>query len=57
MWLWGRNTAEGVVKMWLNSQGHRENIEGDYNMTGIGISKSADGTPYFTEIFIRAQHK
>ena len=48
----GRNTAKGVVDMWLKSPGHRENIEGNYNMTGIGIAKSADGSMYFTQIFI-----
>ena len=48
----GRNTAQGVVDMWLKSPGHRENIEGNYNMTGIGIAKSPDGSMYFTQIFI-----
>lgn len=49
----GQNTAKGVVEMWLKSQGHRENIEGDYNLTGIGIAKGKDGSLYFTQIFIR----
>ena len=49
----GQNTAKGVVEMWLKSQGHRENIEGDYNQTGIGIAKGSDGSLYFTQIFIR----
>jgi len=50
---YGADDAEGAVEMWLSSQGHRENIEGDYNLTGIGIAKSKDGYLYFTQIFAR----
>ncbi|MFI4962761.1 MAG: CAP domain-containing protein [Legionellales bacterium] len=49
----GQHNAKGVVEMWLNSQGHRGNIEGDYNLTGIGIAKGKDGSLYFTQIFIK----
>lgn len=49
---YGSQDAAGVVKMWLNSRGHRKNIEGKYNLTGIGVARSRDGTPYFTQIFI-----
>lgn len=44
--------ASIAVNGWLNSQGHRENIEGDYNLTGVGISVASDSTYYFTQIFI-----
>ncbi len=50
---YGSRTAEDVVKMWLNSPGHRKNIEGKFNLTGIGIAKSADGTLYYTQMFIK----
>jgi uncharacterized protein YkwD len=50
---YGPETAAGVVEMWLNSPGHKKNIEGKYNLTGIGTSRSKDGTLYFTQIFIR----
>lgn len=48
----GAETAKEVVDMWLHSPGHRKNIEGSYNLTGIGVAKSADGSLYFTQIFI-----
>lgn len=50
----GPTTAEGVVTMWLNSPGHKKNIESPkYNLTGIGTARSKDGTLYYTQIFIK----
>ena len=49
---YGQLTAEKVVQLWLKSPGHRKNIEGDYNITGIGIAPAKDGTIYFTQIFM-----
>lgn len=54
---YGARTAEEVVEMWLNSSGHKKNIKGNYNLTGIGIAKSRNGTLYFTQIFIRRKEK
>ena len=45
--------AKGAVEGWLQSPGHRETIEGDFTLTGIGISQSWDGTYYFTQLFMR----
>ncbi len=42
-----------AVDGWLNSPGHLANIEGDYNLTGIGVAQDEDGVYYFTQIFIR----
>lgn len=50
---YGARTAEHVVDMWLNSPGHRKNIVGNYNLTGIGAVKGKDGTTFYTQIFIR----
>ena len=50
---YGARTAEAVVDMWLHSKGHRENIEGNYTLTGLGIAKDKSGTLYFTQIFIK----
>lgn len=44
-----------AVQGWLNSSGHRANIEGNYNKTGIGVAKNARGAYYFTQIFIRSR--
>ena len=48
----GAETAEQAVDMWLHSEGHKKNIEGDYNLTGIGIEKDKNGDLYFTQIFV-----
>lgn len=42
-----------MVQFWLKSAKHKKIIQGDYNLTGIGIAKSADDTYYITQIFIR----
>jgi len=49
---YGQLSAEKVVQLWLKSPGHRKNIEGDYNLTGIGVSQSKDGTIFYTQMFI-----
>jgi uncharacterized protein YkwD len=48
----GNIDAEKVVDMWLKSKGHKKNIEGNFNLTGIGISEGKDGRLYFTQIFV-----
>lgn len=48
---YGQLTAREVVKVWLNSAPHRKNIEGHYNLTGIGVSRNRQGIIYFTQIF------
>ncbi|PSB01086.1 CAP domain-containing protein [Merismopedia glauca] len=42
-----------AVQGWLKSPGHKVNIEGNYNLTGIGVAKSRTGAYYFTQIFLR----
>lgn len=42
-----------VVKQWLSSPGHKRNIDGNYNLTGIGVSRDANGKMYFTQLFIK----
>lgn len=46
-------TAAIVVSEWLKSPGHLANIRGNYNETGIGIARDANGKIYYTEIFLR----
>lgn len=45
--------ARSVVEMWLNSPGHKRNIESDYNQTGVGIAKGQGGMTYYTQIFVK----
>jgi len=49
---YGKIGAQEVMDMWLNSAGHRKNIEGNFSMMGIGIAQSRDGYLYFTQIFL-----
>jgi uncharacterized protein YkwD len=44
--------ATKAVQSWLNSSGHRKNIEGNYNLTGIGVAKNSRGVYYLTQIFV-----
>jgi uncharacterized protein YkwD len=47
-----QKTAKEVFGAWLNSKGHKENIEGDkYTTTGIAVTADANGALYFTNIF------
>ncbi|PKH51716.1 CAP domain-containing protein [Tenacibaculum sp. Bg11-29] len=46
-----QKTAFDVVQGWINSDGHRKNIEGNYTHTGIGVKKGANGHYFFTQIF------
>lgn len=48
---YGHLGAKEVVNIWLNSAGHRHNIEGPYTLTGIGTARKEDGTVFFTQIF------
>jgi len=47
------STSQSVVNAWLNSEGHRNTIEGDYTDFDISAEKDADGKWYYTNIFIR----
>lgn len=49
----GYTTAESVVNGWLESSGHRRNIEGNYTKTGIAAIKSGNGRYYYTQLFFR----
>lgn len=44
--------ASSVVELWLNSRGHRKNIEGRYNISGIGIAYNTRGEVFVTQIFL-----
>jgi uncharacterized protein YkwD len=44
--------ASEAVRGWLASRGHRQNIEGPYQATGVGVASDAAGNVYFTQIFV-----
>jgi uncharacterized protein YkwD len=45
--------AAVAVDGWIKSEGHRKNIEGDFNQTGIGVIQSRSKRCYFTQLFIK----
>lgn len=47
-------TARIVVDGWIKSPGHRQNILGHYNVTGIGIARDKAGKIYYTQLFLQA---
>ena len=50
-----RDPVSKAVQGWIASDGHRQNMTGDYSLTGIGVAKNHRGEYYFTQIFIREQ--
>ena len=49
--------AKKLVDAWIASPGHRQNIVGNYNLTGIGIAHGKQGWAYYTQIFLRSDGK
>jgi uncharacterized protein YkwD len=55
----GENVAfnwspQSAVTSWLDSPGHRNNIESNSNLTGVGVAFDTDSAMYFTQIFVRS---
>lgn len=47
-------TPEAALRAWLESPGHKENIEGDYTHFGLSVTTdAATGKKYYTNIFVR----
>lgn len=46
------SASEAIIN-WLLSDGHKENIEGDYTHTGISVMKKPEGNYYFTQLFYK----
>lgn len=50
---YGFTSAESVVNAWLNSDGHRANIIGDYTDFDISADQNSNGKWYYTNIFVK----
>ncbi len=51
---YGQRTPAEVVKDWMDSPGHRSNIlSTNVTQIGVGAAKAANGTLYWTQMFIR----
>ena len=47
-------SSNSALNAWLNSPGHKENIEGNFTHFGISIREDAEtGKKYYTNIFIK----
>lgn len=48
----GQKTPEEVVKDWMSSQGHKENIlSQNFKYIGVGSFKASDGSIYWVQLF------
>ncbi|HXG84911.1 MAG TPA: CAP domain-containing protein [Pyrinomonadaceae bacterium] len=49
-----KSPLESAVQSWMNSPGHRDNLlKNDWQESGIGVAVKADGTYYFTQVFLK----
>lgn len=48
-----KDPVRQAVQGWIKSPGHRHNMEGNFELTGIGVAKNAEGEYYFTQLFVR----
>jgi uncharacterized protein YkwD len=48
-------TVARAVELWLHHRGHRQNIEGRFDLTGVGAARASDGMLYFTQIFVKRE--
>jgi uncharacterized protein YkwD len=45
--------AAAAVNSWLESRIHLKNIDGNYDLSGVGAAVSKDGTVFITQIFVK----
>jgi uncharacterized protein YkwD len=48
----GPDVAARAAEGWMGSAGHRRNIEGDFEVTGVGVVRGTDGRFYLTQVFL-----
>ncbi|AWG21006.1 hypothetical protein FFWV33_05370 [Flavobacterium faecale] len=48
------NSSQAVLSAWLNSESHKQNIEGDFTHFGIAIKECPKtGKKYYTNIYVK----
>jgi len=50
---YGSPDAKDVITQWKKSTGHRQNLLGDFQYTGIGTARDRKGTLYYTQLFVK----
>jgi uncharacterized protein YkwD len=53
----GQKTVEDVMKIWMESPHHRENILGSFSQVGFAIARDADGAMYWCTDFATPRPK
>lgn len=53
----GPLNAKTIVNGWLMSPKHRDNIEGNFNLIGVGIVPAPNGTYFYTQIFAKSAER
>jgi uncharacterized protein YkwD len=49
---WNQKAPKDVLKAWMESEGHRENIlNAEYTEIGVAVAKNKDGEPYWVQVF------
>jgi uncharacterized protein YkwD len=43
--------VKAALESFLDSRGHRDNLMGRFDLTGVGVAKSSDGRIFFTQMF------
>jgi uncharacterized protein YkwD len=50
----GDALVRSVSQGWIASAGHRSNLEGPYQWTGVGVAQGDGGAYYVTQLFVAA---
>lgn len=50
---YGYSSPESTLNAWVNSDGHRANLEGEYTHFGVSIREDEEGRKYYTNMFIK----
>ena len=49
---WNQKSPKDVVKAWMESEGHRENVlHAEYTEIGVAVAKNKKGEPYWVQVF------
>jgi len=48
----GQSSGAYALRRWLRSPPHRSALEGRYDLTGVGVARTPDGTLYVTQLFV-----
>lgn len=49
---WNQKSPKDVVRAWMDSEGHRENIlHAEYTEMGVAVAKNKKGEPYWVQVF------